>query len=247
MRNVFFYLLIFFGLSNLLPSVLSQNLSAEQQLHTTWNNFRPRDASVYFFRICMPEEYVGYRKKSETVRTKQKINLSDYAKYTCLQILEEELSKKTGKKIIVADPSLAKNNLGVAPVTSCGDGFSSFPGWNKNAFLSYDTDVNYIIKVDVEMISVDRTIYKIDLDYIQPICKITIKVYDRNGKSVGSYKYTLKDYQRMRKNWMKNEAYNELFDTEWRKVYDDGIPVPNIVGYFYQTLHEMMKETDFHL
>lgn len=224
--------------------------NVEQQLKESWTNFRPRDASVFYFKICVPEEYLGYEKdraKQGNQGNRTKINLSRYAKYTCFKLLEQELSKKANKKIIVADPTNVKNNLGLTPSNSCGGGFTIFPGWTKKSFLDYDDSVQYIISVNVDIISVDRTIYNIDYDYIEPICKIQIKIYDRESKVMNSYKYTKKYYQKTRNNWLKNDVFNDLFNTDWSKEYIDGLPVVNIVGFYYQTLMEMMDETDFHL
>lgn len=72
-----------------------------------WDNFRERDASVFYFTFCVPKSYVTSITASRDSKVLSKAGLYfnfDVAKYELFQILEEELNKETNKKFVVADP-----------------------------------------------------------------------------------------------------------------------------------------------
>ena len=216
-----------------------------------WDNFRERDASVYFFNFCVPEGYVSSIKATRDSKvfssTATYINF-DIAKYELFQIFEEELNKKTNKKFVVADPEQEdKTFKAYCPgcMSSNGRyGFDHLPGWMFKKFLDYDTEVPYIVKTTVEI--EEKISLKSDLvaDNLKPKCIITITIFDRDKNKVGDYKYVKKDFDKIRIKSSENQVYDRLLKSDWNIKATAGLSLSDVMSIYVQTLQEMMANTD---
>lgn len=215
----------------------------QMEIRNDWDNFRERDASIFKFNFVMPEDYIaGFKKERDSKffsGVKSQISLSYYAKYSVFKITEEILSEKTGKKVIVADPDLVQNKLGMSPGTNSmmyGDkgGFDDFPYWTKKSFLKYDHSVGNIIELSVELTE----------NFIKPVCKISLTIYDEKGKKIKTYKHK-KKFRKVAKSTTKSKHYGLLTNSIWEKETFSGVPIPTIIDIYIQTLEEMLTEQNF--
>jgi len=216
-----------------------------------WDNFRERDASVFYFNFCVPEAYVSSIKAKRDSKVFSEVSTYinfDIAKYELFQIFEEELSKKTNKKFVVADPDQEdKTFKAYCPgcMSSSGKyGFDYLPGWMFKKFLQYDSEVPYLIKTTVEI--QEKISLKSDLmpNHLKPKCIITITIFDRDKNKIGNYKYVKKDFDKIRVNSSTNKVYDRLLKSEWNLKATAGLSLSDIMSIYVQTLQEMMANTD---
>lgn len=216
-----------------------------------WDNFRERDASVYYFTFCVPESYVASSKTAPDSKFLSGMTVYssfNKAKYEVFQILEEELSKKTNKKFVVADPDQEKAIFkAYSPSCSSRDGkygFDNFPSWMFKRFLKYDEEVPYLVNLTVEI--EDRVGLKSSLlpDNITPKCIIRMTIYDRDKNKIGKYKYVKKDFDKIRVHSSENTVFDRLLNSVWDVKKTKGLALADIMSIYVQTLEEMMEQTD---
>src|SRR5690554_379603 len=95
-----------------------------------WDNFRERDASVFYFNFCVPEAYVSSIKAKRDSKVFSEVSTYinfDIAKYELFQIFEEELSKKIKhlKPIVQAVCLPAENMVSTIYLVGCSKSFCS--------------------------------------------------------------------------------------------------------------------------
>ena len=219
-----------------------------------WDNFRERDASVFAFTFCVPKSYVTSITTTRDSKFLSKVGLYfnfDTQKYAVFQILEEELNKKTNKKFVVADPD--QTDKKIKPYChSCTPadtryGFDQLPGWMFKKFLEYDTEVPYLVKLDVNIEEKIRMTANIGPEKLKPKCTISFVIYDRDKNVVGKYKYTKKDFDKIRIRSSSNKVYDHLLKTDWNLNATSGLDFSDVMGIYVQTLQEMMSQEDFKL
>lgn len=211
-----------------------------------WDNFRERDASIYNFQFHVPNTFVAgtVTKRNTTFFSEfsNKISISHYAKYFIFQLTEEILSEYSGKKIIVPDPDLDVGPMGSTPGTSfINDSdtrtiLTDFPYWMKKKFLKYDSEVDYIIAMRVN----------ITKSFVKPVCNINIIVYDNNGKKINSFKHK-KKFKAVKTTKSKSQYYGKISKSVWTEERFEGVPIPVIIDIYVQTLEQMMVEKGFFL
>ncbi|MCO5269365.1 MAG: hypothetical protein M9897_10785 [Brumimicrobium sp.] len=216
----------------------------QTEIRKEWDNFKTRDASIFKFKFAIPQSYAtGFESERDSKvlsSVSGKVSLSYYAKYSVFKITEEILSEKTGKTVIVADPDFVQNKLGMSPATNTmlfgdgKDGFDNFPYWTKKSFLTYDESVGIIMDSEVEILE----------NFVKPTCKITLTLYDRNGKKINTYKHT-KKFSKVDKITIKSKHYDELMNSIWETKIYSGVPITTIIDIYVQTLEEMLTEQNF--
>lgn len=229
----------------------STNLKPSKE---NWNNFRERDASVFYFTFCVPKSYVTSITATRDSKMLSKVGLYfnfDIAKYELFQILEEELNKETNKKFVVADPDQEdKTFKAYCPAcVSANDryGFDYLPGWMFKKFLIYDKEVPYLVKLEVNIEEKIKMSANIGPEKLKPKCTINLVIYDRDKNTVGKYKYTKKDFDKIRVNSSKNKVFDNLLKTVWDVKGQSGLDIGDVMSIYVQTLEEMMQEVDIKL
>lgn len=232
----------------------SKDSKIEKPSAQNWDNFRERDASVFYFNFCVPLSYVSSMTSTRESKVLSKTGTYfnfDYGKYEVFQILEEELSKKTGKKFVVADPDQEdKTFKAYCPGCVASNnryGFDHLPGWMFKKFLDYDKEVPFLVKVEVDIEEKVRMHANIGPEKLKPKCTINLVIYDRDKKVVGKYKYTKKDFDKIRIYSSTNLVYDELINTVWKVKTTAGLDFSDVMGIYVQTLQEMMSQMDIQL
>ncbi|HTO38753.1 MAG TPA: hypothetical protein VL021_10040 [Brumimicrobium sp.] len=229
----------------------------EVKLKREWDNFRERDASVFKFNFSVSEKYFSKNTDGMIIRdistASNPTDLSGYAKYAVLKATEEVLSKYSEKKIIVADPELAaKKSGGKIPGTKgntfSGPGFVDFPNWSTKKFLKYDTEVQRIIEIKVEMNErAGRSILTNQLHYYRPDCLIVITIYNTDGKKIQSIRHRKRDFQELKKYRSGSRFFDTIVNTIWNKDIQSGAPIPHLVNFYLQTLEELLQTENINL
>lgn len=227
----------------------------EKQSNTTeWDNFRERDASVFYFTFCVPKSYVTSITATRESKYLSKVGMYfnfDTQKHEVFQILEEELNKKTGKSFVVADPDLEPRKIksysvGCTPSDS-RYGFDQLPGWMFKKFLEYDAEVPYLVKLEIDIEEKIRMSANIGPEKLKPKCTIKMVIYDRDKNVVGKYSHTKKDFDKIRIKSSTNKVYDHLLNTVWDVKGTAGLDFGDVMGIYVLTLQEMMSEVDIKL
>lgn len=252
MKQIIPFLVLFISMT----PAFAQNSTTESESadQESWDNFRERQASVFNFTFCVPEGYVSTANMGEAVvssLTSASFHI-DVGKYEVFEILEEELSKEMGAPVVVADPDLEdKKFKSYNPGCDAAAGkksFGKFPGWMFNKFLKYDTEVPYLVKMEVNII--DRTKAKANQGphEVNPTCRIKLILFDRDKKKLGTYTHVKKDFgDDMRVSRSENEVYDHLLNSKWKLSSNVGLHISDIIGIYVQTLQEMMAEQEISL
>ena len=219
-----------------------------------WNNFRERDASVFYFTFCVPKSYVTSITTTRDSKFLSKVGMYfnfDIYKYEVFQILEEELNKKTGKNFVVADPDQDGRKIkSYSPMCSPTDtryGFGQLPGWMFKKFLEYDAEVPYLVKLEIDIEEKIRMSANIGPEKLKPKCTIKMVFYDRDKNVVGKYSYTKKDFDNIRIKSSGNKVYDHLLNTVWDVKGTSGLDFGDVMGIYVLTLQEMMSQVDIKL
>lgn len=219
-----------------------------------WDNFRERDASVFYFTFCVPEGYVSSMKATRNSKVFSGVATYltfDIAKYEMFQIFEEELNKKTNKKFVVADPDQEDKTFKAYSAgcsTSSGRyGFSHLPGWMFKKFLKYDEDVPYLVNLTIDI--EEKVSLKSDLspNKLKPKCIITMTVFDREKNRIAKHKYVKKDFDKIRITTSENKVFDRLLNTDWDVKATAGLSLTDVMSIYVQTLQEMMANSDITL
>lgn len=251
MKSTFIQL---FALSVLIfGQVQAQENDSVAEVKTTdnWDNFRERDASIYYFTFCMPEAYVTSVKSTRDSKILSQASTRtdfDAARYQVYQILEEELGKETNKKFVVADPDQEDKSFKAycPPCSTSGGkyGFSQLPGWMFKRFLKYDEEVGYLVKLSVDIDDKVGMSSDVIPEKLKPKCTINMTFYDRDKNKIGNYKYTKKDFDKIRIKSSENIVFDHLLNTDWNVKETKGLSLPDVMSIYVQTLQEMMMNTE---
>lgn len=249
---------LFFMVVFLSVETSAQNsIMKEVELRRNWDNFRERDASVFKFNFSVANEFFSKNMDGTFMgginSASNPTDLSGYAKYSVLKATEEVFAKYSDAKIIIADPELAaKKSGGKIPGTKSssfkGPGFVDFPNWSKNQFFKYDSEVQRIIEIDVQMTERGgRSVLTNRLLYYRPDCLIKITVYNTDGKKLQTIKHRKRDFQELRNYRSASRLFDAIVNSVWDQDIKAGAPIPYIVNFYLQTLEELLQQEKIQL
>lgn len=258
MKTIYQVLALTFILGGTFFTANAQNsIMKEVELRRNWDNFRERDASVFKFNFSVANEFFSKNMDGTFIggirSASNPTDLSGYAKYTVLKATEEIFAKYTEAKIIVADPELAaKKSGGKIPGTKVsnfkGPGFVDFPNWSKKQFFKYDSEVQRIIEIEVEMRERGgRSVLTNRLLYYRPDCLIKMTVYNTDGKKIQTIKHRKRDFQELRNYRSASRLFDVIVGSIWSQDIQAGAPIPFLVNFYLQTLEELLQQNKIQL